>query len=231
MIQIHSIPDPIIHCDFENVYSPSDDSYLLIDYFKSKIDKHSFDGIKLHEIKNILDLGTGTGIIAIFFQMIKKYNLNFNPEIYASDILEEAIKCAKKNEKLNKIQNEITFLHSNLFVSFPESLKNHFNIIIFNPPYLPSLKLIEKNHSKKDIDYSWNGGLEGYEILIDFLRNAKFFLNLEKDHYIYCITSSRTNLKALNKKIIDFGYENKIVEKRHIFFEDIFLYRLRYFLD
>lgn len=230
MIKIPSLPDPIINCDFEIVYTPSDDSYLLIEYFKHKIDKHSFDGIKLSEINNILDLGTGTGIIAIFFQMIKIYHSNFNPKIYASDILEEAIKCAKLNEKTNKILNEITFLHSNLFVSFPENLRNYFNIIVFNPPYLPSSKLIEKNN-KKAIDYSWDGGLEGYEILIDFLRNAKFFLNLEKEHYIYCITSSRTDLAELNKKILELGYENKIVKKRHIFFEDILLNRLRYFLD
>ena len=95
---------------------------------------------------------------------------------------------------------------------------------------MPSSKLIEKNN-KKAIDYSWDGGLEGYEILIDFLRNAKFFLNLEKEHYIYCITSSRTDLAELNKKILELGYENKIVKKRHIFFEDILLNRLRYFLD
>ena len=65
-MNIPSLPDPIIQCDFENVYTPSDDSYLIIDYFKRKINQNYFDGIKLSEIKKILDLGTGTGIIAIF---------------------------------------------------------------------------------------------------------------------------------------------------------------------
>ena len=228
MIIIPLLPDPIIECDFESVYAPSDDSYLLIDYFKSKIDHIYFDGIKISEINNILDLGTGTGIIAIFFQLIKIENPNFNPKIFASDILEDAIKCAKLNEKRNNIDNQIQIFHSDLFNSFPENLKHSFNIIVFNPPYLPSSKFIEQNINKQNIDYGWDGGLKEYEIIVEFLSAAKTFLNLKKEHFIYCITSSRTDLIELNRIIINFGYKNRIVEKEHIFFEDIVLNRLEY---
>jgi len=228
VIPIPLKPEPIINCDYKNVYTPSDDTYLLIDYFKRNIDENNFDGINISEIENILDLGTGTGIIAILFQLIKVQYPNFNPKIYASDILKEAIKCAKINEEANKINKAITFLHSDLFKSFPESLKHSFNIIVFNPPYLPSSKLINKNYEKNIIDYSWDGGLKGYETLINFLKKAKLFLNLKKDHSIYCITSSRTDLLELNNKIKNLNYKNKIVEKRHIFFEDIFLNKLQY---
>lgn len=231
MILIPSIPDPIINCDFENVYTPSDDSYLLIDYIKRNINDTNFDGITSSEIENILDLGTGTGIIAILFQLIKIQYPRFNPKIYASDILKDAIKCAKINEAVNQINNELTFLRSDLFLSFPESLKHSFNIIVFNPPYLPSSQIINKNETKKDSDYSWDGGIKGYETLINFLKNAKLFLNLKKEHNIYCITSSRIDLIELNKAIENLGYENKIVEKHHIFFEDILLNRLKYKTD
>ncbi len=228
MIPIPFIPDPIINCDYKNVYTPSDDSFLLIDYFKRNIDENNFDGIPISEIENVLDLGTGTGIIAIFFQLIKVQYLNFNPKIYASDILKEAIECAKINEGANNVNKEIIFFQSDLFLSFPERLKHSFNIIVFNPPYLPSSQLINKNYNNKIMDYSWDGGLKGYETLINFLENAKLFLNLKKDHSIYCITSSRTDLLKLNKKIKNLNYENEIVEKQHIFFEDIFLNKLQY---
>jgi len=227
VIIITSLPDPIIQCDFENVYAPSDDSYLLIDYFKRNINQSYFDGIKLSEINKILDVGTGTGIVAIFFQLIKMENPNFNPEIYGSDILEDSLKCTKLNEKRNKINNHIKLIHSDLFKSFPENLMHSFNIIIFNPPYLPSSSLIKENFNKKNIDYSWDGGLKGYELIFDFLTSVKTFLNLKKEHAIYCITSSRTNLKELNKLIKNLGYKNRIVEKKHIFFEDIILNRLQ----
>ena len=57
MITINSIPDPLIECDFKNVYYPSDDSYLLVDYFRKNINDDLFDGIKLEEIEYVLDLG------------------------------------------------------------------------------------------------------------------------------------------------------------------------------
>ncbi|MFX1389500.1 MAG: methyltransferase, partial [Promethearchaeota archaeon] len=198
MIFFPSIPDPIIECNYDNVYRPSDDTFLILDYFKQNITHLYFDDIKITKIENILDLGTGTGIIAIFFQLIKTIYSNFNPKIYASDILFDSTKCAIKNEKANGIRNEIVFINSNLFKSFPDNLKKTFNIIIFNPPYLPSSKLIEM---KKEIDLSWDGGEQGYNLTIKFLKNALTYLNLNSDHYIYCITSSRTNLEKFNEEI------------------------------
>ena len=103
------LSDPVIVNRFQNVYTPSDDSYLILDYFKENIDNSYFDGLKIEKINNILDLGTGTGIVAIFFLLIKKLYTNFKPKIFASDILEEAIYCAKFNEKNNHFKDEIRF--------------------------------------------------------------------------------------------------------------------------
>jgi len=223
VIKLKFIPDPLIACDFENVYYPSDDSFLLIDYFKEKISDNYFDGINVNEIEYILDLGTGTGIIAILFQFFKVKSKKFNPKIVASDILENSIECAKKNESLNKFYDEILFLQSDLFKSFPDSLKSLFNIIVFNPPYLPSSPLITDN---KKIDHSWDGGLKGFEILIEFIKKVRNFLNLQKSHYIYYISSSRTNLEELSITLDDLKFKSEIVKRKHIFFEDIILNRI-----
>jgi len=227
-IIINKLPDPKIICDFKNVYYPSDDTYLIIDYFKNNISEKSFDGIKIEKIKNILDLGTGTGIIAIFLLYLSEYYENFNPKIYASDILKEAIDCAKINEKLNKFEGRIQFFHSNLFASFPDNLRNLFDVIIFNPPYLPSSNLINDKKKKKNIDYSWDGGIEGFNILLDFLKVAKNYLKISSRNmsYIYFISSSKTNLKELELKMIKEGFRNIILETKHVFFEDIYLNRI-----
>jgi len=216
------IPDPLIQCDFENVYYPSEDTFLLIDYFKKKFSDKYFDGINLNEIEYILDIGTGTGIFVILFQHFKVKSNIFNPKIVASDILEDSIICAKKNEGLNNFHNEILFLQSDLFKSFPDSLKSSFNIIVFNPPYLPSSPLIT---DKKKIDFSWDGGIGGSKLLFDFFKEVRDFLNL-KAHYIYFLSSNRTNLDELDKYIRDLGFKNEIVGKKHIFFEDILLNRI-----
>ncbi len=221
------VHDPIINHDFKNVYSPSDDTYLIIDYFKENINQDYFDGIKMEEIERILDMGTGTGIIALFFQLIKLVYQNFNAEIYASDILEEAIFCAKKNQIANNINNQIKFIRSDLFKSYSDSLNHSFNIIVFNPPYLPSSKIVNEHNTSSKIDYSWNGGKKGYELILDFLDDSKYFLNINQKGYIYFITSSATDLKSLDKMITQKGYINEIVSKKHVFFEDIFLNRIK----
>ena len=106
----------------------------MIDYLKKNIDNDYFDDLPLKFVKNILDLGTGTGIIAIFLELIKRINKKFFPQIYASDILENAIKCAKSNEKLNRIENKINFIQSNLFNSCTDH-HGHFDRLSLWPVY------------------------------------------------------------------------------------------------
>jgi len=223
--KIYSFPDPIINIDYENVYVPSDDSFLIIDYFRGCYTRDLFDGMEMKKIKNVLDMGTGSGIIAIFLQMLKSQHPLFNPTIYASDILEEAIECAKNNERFNNFNENISFIRSNLFESFPKSLKNAFNVITFNPPYLPSSELTEQNERKAIIDHGWDGGKRGYEVFLCFLEEVKDFMD-PNDCLIYYISSSRVNLEELSNLIDSKGFTNKELNKKHIFFEDIILNKL-----
>ncbi|MBD3343068.1 MAG: methyltransferase [Candidatus Lokiarchaeota archaeon] len=231
MNEINKIPDPIIECDINNVYYPSEDSYLIIDYFKKNITSTHIDGLEHGKIKLILDMGTGSGLLAIFFQILKNIYADFNPKIFASDILREAIENAKINEKTNKkiysFRDDIIFLHSNLFDSFPSKLLNSFDIIVFNPPYLPSIKEKKRNIFNKKIDHSWDGGKNGLRIIEEFLTKAKIYIKREKKNScIYLTTSSLANLDNLETTIEENNYEFSILDKVHYFFEDILLFRL-----
>lgn len=219
--------DPLIKITFRDIYSPSDDSYLILDHFEGAITETSFDGIKISEITNILDMGTGSGIISIYLALLRNRIQTFTPEIFASDILGEAIECAKKNEKMNKISPPIHFIQSNLFQNFPQKLQGKFEIIIFNPPYLPSSKEINCGKNKHKIDYSWDGGPTGNEILISFLENMKMYLNWKKSNLIYFVTSSNADLDGLSTTIKKLGYKNEIISRIHVFFEDVFLNRIK----
>ncbi|MGB5912241.1 MAG: HemK2/MTQ2 family protein methyltransferase [Promethearchaeia archaeon] len=227
MNKIKNIPDPIIINKFKSVYTPSDDSYLIIDYFKENISNSHFDGLEFNNIKNVLDMGTGSGIIAIFFLFIKKNYSKFKPKIYASDILENAIVCSKLNEKNNHFENEIKFFQSDLFNSFPKNLKHTFNIIVFNPPYLPSIG-IGKNNNKMPINFSWDGGVKGIEVLERFINHVIEFIDMSDKNgsYIYFISSSRADIMELDNLIRDKGFKRRVVKRKHIFFEDILLNKL-----
>lgn len=195
---------------------------MIIDYFRENLKPSHFDGVEFNNINKVLDMGTGTGIIAIFLLQIKKYYPKFKPQIYASDILKEAIECAKLNERLNSFENEIIFLQSDLFTSFPQSLKQKFNIIIFNPPYLPSIE-----DSKMPSDSNWSGGEKGTETLEKFLDQIIEFIDLNgRKNYVYFVSSSLASNKDLDNLYRKRGFIHKIIKKKHFFFEDIILNRL-----
>lgn len=81
---------------------------------------------------NIIDLGTGSGCIAISL----KKNLDCN--LTALDISNDALSLAKTNAQLNN--TEITFINK----SMTDNLTNNYDIIISNPPYIPYDGFVEE---------------------------------------------------------------------------------------
>jgi len=104
----------------KNSLIPRQDTELLIDLVLKRYDK----GSKL----NILDLGTGSGVIGI--TLSKLYP---NSMITISDISSKALNVANKNIKNHNVRN-IRSLESDWFNSFRE--KELFDLILTNPPYI-----------------------------------------------------------------------------------------------
>jgi len=104
----------------KNSLIPRQDTELIIDLVLKRFDRAS----KL----NILDLGTGSGVIGI--TLSKLYP---NSIITISDISSKALNVANKNIKKHSVTN-IRSLKSNWFDSFHE--KELFDLILTNPPYI-----------------------------------------------------------------------------------------------
>ena len=141
----------------------------------------------------VLDLGTGSGIQAEEAERL-------GAEVLASDINPECL----KNLKLKTIQ-------SDLF----ENIKEKFDLIIFNPPYLP-----EEPLEPEDSKLSTTGGKKGNEILIQFLKQAKSHLN--KNGKIIIVFSSLT--PEVDKLLKQLNYTFKKLDEQKIDFEKLFIY-------
>src|SRR5690606_31637802 len=88
----------------------------------------------------ILDIGTGSGCIAISLAKNLK-----NAIVYAIDISKEALKVAKKNAELNKIN--VQFIEADILKT--EGVSNiKFDVIVSNPPYVREL---EKEQMKPNV--------------------------------------------------------------------------------
>lgn len=90
--------------------------------------------------ENIIDVCTGSGIIAISLK--KEFN---ESEVYGTDISSEAIKIASKNAKDNNL--DVKFLVGNILEP-AKALNKKFDILISNPPYVEKMEDIAENVKK-----------------------------------------------------------------------------------
>ena len=84
--------------------------------------------------KRILDLGTGSGAIAL--ALASRYS---NAEVTATDQSEEAITLAKENALALNLSSRVTFIKGNWFEPLDEGAR--FDLIVSNPPYLTEAEM------------------------------------------------------------------------------------------
>lgn len=118
----------------ENVLIPRQETEELVEWILSNIPTIQ----KANNLK-ILDIGTGSGCIAIALAK----NIP-NAQVFAIDVSEKALATAKKNAEINKVN--VTFLEKNIFET--TDLEQQFDIIVSNPPYVRNL---EKQEIKKNV--------------------------------------------------------------------------------
>jgi len=142
----------------KRVLIPRPETEILVEETHNLI-KDKFVGKQL----NILDLGTGSGNIAISLAKLTR-----NTRIFASDISEDALEVAGENAKINEVQDRISFIHSDIFETGFSDKKNFFDFLICNPPYLT---LDDLNNSPLELNYEPRAALDaGKDGLIFYRR-------------------------------------------------------------
>ena len=119
--------------------------------------------------KNILDLCTGSGVIAI---SIAKYVDNC--KVTAVDISEKALEIAKRNARENGVEDRIFFNKSNLYEDIADK---KYDIIVSNPPYIKRdvIKTLEKE-VQREPKIALDGGYDGLDFYRKIIPNAYKYL-------------------------------------------------------
>jgi release factor glutamine methyltransferase len=171
-----------------DVYEPCEDSFLLAQAALSIIQNS----------EKILEVGCGSGIISA---VIKN---NTQAMITGIDINPHAAKCTK--------DNGVDAIRGNLL----SCIKGKFDIIIFNPPYLPTN---DEERTSDWINVALDGGNDGREIINQFLEEA--YNHLVEKGRILIIISSFTGIEEVKSKMVSLGYFVEEIGKERYNFEDL----------
>ncbi len=146
----------------EDVLIPRPETELFVDEILSYLNNNPL------KQPTILDIGTGCGAIAI--AVAKNLpNIDNNVKIIATEVSESALKVAIQNAKFHGVEDQITFVLSDLLQNIDltqvcQSLQDV--IIVTNLPYIPSARIPYLESSVKDFEphIALDGGEDGFEL-------------------------------------------------------------------
>lgn len=174
----------------DQVYEPAEDSYLLADT--------ALEFIK--DEMHILEIGTGTGFVSAVVKA------NRNVRLTATEISPVAAICARSND--------IDVIRTDMFTGLQG--KQQFDVIIFNPPYLPTS---EEEKIPGWLNYAFDGGIDGRKDIKPFMEQVSIYL--KPDGIILLLISSLTGIEEVMKEMLQFGFSSEISASKKCSFEKL----------
>lgn len=157
----------------DEVYKPSPDTFLLL------------ENLELQRRDEVLEIGTGTGIIAV-------YTAQRTKRVVATDCSEDAVRCALMNTINNKTYN-VELKHGDLF----EPIDEKYDLILFN--------------TTPDIACSDAEISECQNTIAQFIKQAPHYL--KENGRIQLLQSSLCDIEKTKLKLKKSGFEVEIEEK------------------
>lgn len=180
------------------VYEPAEDSFLLADAALEEAEP----GMR------ILEIGAGSGFVSAVIRANVK-----GIRIFATEINPHAALCAKANG--------VEVIRTDLFRGLKPGHKGTpFDLILFNPPYLPTS---EEEKVPGWLNYAFDGGTSGRETLDRFLDEVRNYL--KPGGRALVLISSITGFEAVKDRMLKMGFEVDVVLRKKVSFEELIVVR------
>lgn len=161
------------------VYDPAEDSFLLL------------ESLQINPQDIVLEIGTGCGLIALVCALK-------GCTVFCTDINPFAVEIAHLNIIRNQrlLRGTIELRQGDLFSAFKDH--ERFNVIIFNPPYLPTTK---EERTGGWFDIATDGGRDGLKVTKRFLEGlSPRLLPKGSAYFVFSSLSNRRTLEQYLKK-------------------------------
>lgn len=179
-----------------DVLIPRSETELLIELVIEYIEKN------FNKSPRILDLGTGSGAIALALAK----NIP-QAQLTAVDISPKALSIAQHNAHLLKLEQQLHFYQGSWFDALPQEIETPlFDVIVSNPPYIkaqdPHLNTGDLRFEPPDALTDHLDGLSAYRTIFN---QAKSFLN---DNGMLIVEHGYDQSEKVSKLLQDLSYSN-----------------------
>jgi release factor glutamine methyltransferase len=149
---------------------------------------------------HILEIGTGTGFVAAVLQANKDILL------VATEINPYAVECASSNG--------VSVVRTDMFAGIKENKR--FDIVIFNPPYLPTS---DDEKVPGWLNYAFDGGRNGRDAIVSFMKEISNYLS--ENGIILLLISSLTGIDEVKEIMREHGIQSGIIARTKCSFEEL----------
>lgn len=168
-------------------YAPSDDTYLLA------------DSVSRFRDLSVLEIGIGGGVITEELVRTNRY-------VVGTDISRNAVRQVRDKLEKKSLLGRVDLILADGATTF---IKEAFDLIIFNPPYLPSESIRDR---------AVDGGDDGIGVLVQWLEEVSS--SLKREGEVLFVLSSLSNLDRVQRSLTG-KYDLQVIVRKRLFFEEL----------
>ena len=210
-----TLPDlsHLTYRDYEHVYEPAGDTYLLADALWSE--RHSLRDRMCGGAGGVgggiigVEIGSGTATAtAVLSQCFVDVGLAQNAKFICTDVNPRAAAASKETLKRNGVTGDIIL--TDLVQAIRPQIDGKVDVLIFNPPYVPTPS---EEVGGNGISAAWAGGCKGREVLDRILPIVHHLLSPRGVFYLVAVDEN--DPEDIAAKLTNFGLvTHTVVERR-----------------
>lgn len=196
--------------DFRHVYEPAEDSFILLDALEADATQLSSSSAFSSSSPLCVEIGSGSGIVLSFLSSIlgptsaSYIGIDLNPH-------------ANKATVATGTANGVTIepVRTSLFSGLQPRMNGRIDVLLFNPPYVPTEEEEEAlAQNKAGIEGAWAGGATGTKLVDELIDGGMIKEVLAGRGRFYLVAIKQNDPEGLVWRLKEQGLEAEVVLKR-----------------
>ena len=209
--------------DYQNVYEPSDDTFLLVDALAQEAAHADSAPQRGPPPLLCVEVGSGSGTVVTHLGLLSRDAPANSPRrsvaLMATELNPLAATATAATAAVNGVR--VHAIHMDLLSSFRRGV---IDMIIFNPPYVPtSIEECVDGAAARDISAAWAGGPRGRLVLDRLLRELRSLL--APNGLFYLLGVKENEPEELGEMMGKEGFTSETIAQRRAQNERLFVMR------